>query len=323
MHRTARHALALIGWAIAATCFAQGGYPDRPVRILVGYSAGGSADVSARLLAQRLGELWGKPVVVENVTGSSGIVSAERVAKAPPDGYTLLAAIGGQIVVNQHLYSKLPYDPVRDLAPISIVSMAPNVLAVPVDLPARSVSELAALARAQPGKLSYASAGAGTTQHLSGEHFKALARIDIFHVPYKGITAAIPDLLTGRVSMMFGTVVNLLPLTREGKLRGLAVTSARRFAAAPELPTMIEAGYPDFDLSAWYGLLAPAATPEAVIRKIHADTAKALAAPDLRARYAEAYLEVVGNSPEEMARVIREEIPRWAKLIKDSGARAD
>jgi tripartite-type tricarboxylate transporter receptor subunit TctC len=323
MQRAARHALVLLGWAISAACFAQGGYPDKPVRILVGYSAGGSADVSARLLAQRLGELWGKPVIVDNVTGSSGIVSAERVAKAQPDGYTLLAAIGGQIVVNQHLYSKLPYDPVRDFAPISIVSMAPNVLAVPIDSPARSVSELAALARAQPGKLSYASAGAGTTQHLSGEHFKSLARIDIFHVPYKGITAAIPDLLTGRVSMMFGTVVNLLPLTREGKLRGLAVTSARRFSAAPELPTMIEAGYPDFDLSAWYGLLAPVGTPEAVIRKIQADTVKALAAPDLRARYAEAYLEVVGNSPEEMARVIREEIPRWAKLIKDSGARAD
>jgi tripartite-type tricarboxylate transporter receptor subunit TctC len=323
MNRTARLALALLGWLACGACVAQGSFPDKPVRMLVGYSAGGSADVSARLLAQRLGELWGKPVVVENVTGSSGILSAERVAKAAPDGYTLLAAIGGQIVVNQHLYSKLPYDPVRDFAPISIVSMAPNVLAVPVALPARNVAELAALARAQPGKLSFASAGSGTTQHLSGELFKSLARIDIFHVPYKGITAAIPDLLTGRVSMMFGTVVNLLPLTREGKLRGLAVTSASRFSAAPDLPTMIEAGYPEFDLSAWYGLLAPAGTPDAVIRKIHADTVRALVAPELRARYAEAYLEVVGNSPEDMARVIREEIPRWAKLVRDSGAKAE
>lgn len=321
-----RHVFGLlvgIATLVLTTCAsAQSNYPEKPVRILVGYSPGGPADISARLIAQQLSEAWAKPVVVENVLGAGGNVATERVAKSPPDGYTLLGAAAPQIVINLSLYGTLPFDPARDLAPISQVCIATTLLAVNNAVPARSVGELVALAKSQPGKLTFASAGSGTVPHLVGELFKAVAGIDIVHVPYKGATAAVPDLLSGRVTMFFAPPT-VLPLVRDGKLRGLAVTSAKRSAVAPDLPTVAELGFPGFEANSWYGLLAPTGTPQAVVRKIHAATVKALTMPDVRAKFADLAMEPTGTSPEEMARSIKEEIPRWAKVIRDSGAKAD
>ena len=298
-------------------------YPEKPVRMLVGYSPGGPVDINARILAQKLSELWAKPVVVENVTGGGGNIATDRVVRSAPDGYTLLMATGAQIIMNPTLYGNLPFDPVRDLAPISQVSVATNILAVSNDVPARSVSELIALAKARPGKLTFASGGNGSTQHLAGELFKTMAGIDIVHVPYKGAAAAVPDLVSGRVTMFFGTVSVLLPLVRDGKLRGLAVTSARRSSAIPDLPTIAELGFQGFEATAWYGLMAPSGAPRPIIERIHSETVKVLSMPDVRAKFADLGMEVTGTSPEEFARIIKEETPRWTKVIRDSGAKAD
>jgi len=314
---------ALVGFIVMACASAQSNYPDKPVRMLVGYSPGGPADINARILAQKLSELWAKPVVVENVTGGGGNIATDRVVRSAPDGYTLLMATGAQIIMNPTLYGNLPFDPVRDLAPISQVSVATNILAVSNDVPARSVSELIALAKARPGKLTFASGGNGSTQHLAGELFKTMAGIDIVHVPYKGAAAAVPDLVSGRVTMFFGTVTVLLPLVRDGKLRGLAVTSARRSSAIPDLPTIAELGFQGFEATAWYGLMAPSGAPRPIIERIHSETVKVLAMPDVRAKFADLGMEVTGTSPEEFARIIKEETPRWTKVIRDSGAKAD
>src|SRR4051794_10069940 len=237
--------------AFASACLiapaaAQSGYPDRPVKIEVGYAAGGPLDIVARLVGDKLSQMWGKPVVVENISGAGGNIAADRVAKATPDGYTLLLATNVNIAVNPKLYKNMPFDPLKDLVPITQVAFSPNILVVPNDLPVKSVQELVAYAKANPGKLSFASAGVGSTQHLAGELFKTIGQIDIQHVPYRGAAPAVTDLLGGRVTMFFGPPSSLLGLVKEGKVRALAVTSAQRFPGAPDLPTMIEAGYPGF-----------------------------------------------------------------------------
>jgi len=232
--------LALL-FAVAPACAQT--YPDRPIRLLVGFAAGGPADISARVLGDKFAESWGKPVIVENVTGAAGNVATDRVAKAAPDGYTLIAAASATIVTNPSLYQKMPFDPVKDLAPVSQICFTPNLLVVPSDLPVKSVGELIAYAKAQPGKLSFGSAGVGTSQHLAGELFKTMAGLDMQHVPYRGIAAVMPDLVGGRLTLAFANISAVLPLVREGKLRALAVTSRQRWAATPELPTMIERGF--------------------------------------------------------------------------------
>lgn len=305
----------------AAVGAAHADYPSRPVRILVGFTPGGGTDIIARSLGQKFAEAWGKPVVVENLPGVGGSIAAERVAKAAPDGHTLLLTTGAAIVVNPSLFDKPGFDPVRDLAPISQVCLSANVLTVGNDVPAHSVQELVALARAQPGKLTFGSAGIGTSMHLGGEVFKSMAGIDIAHVPYRGATAALPDVVAGRVTMYFGVMASTMPLVRDGRLRPLAVTSAQRSAAAPELPTMAEAGFPGFDVTLWFGLLTTAGTPEPVIRQIHRETLNALASPDVRMRLADVGMELIGSSPEAFGEVIRAEIPKWAKVIKDAGAK--
>lgn len=302
---------------------AQSSYPEKPVHILVGFPPGGSLEIVARLLGQKLSEAWGQAVLIENLPGATGMIAADRVSKSKPDGYTLIMAGPAAIVVNQSLYGKLPYDPIRDFAPIVQACAMTNILAVHNGVPAHSVQELIALAKAQPGGLTFASIGSGSSVHLAGELFKTTASIDIVHVPYKGPAPAVLDLVGGRVTMMFGTMPGILPYVREGKLRALAVTSAKRSSVAPELPTIAESGFPGFEVTAWFGLLAPAGTPAPVIRKIHAETVKALALSDVRARFADLALESIGNSPEEFAQVIKEEIPKWAKVIKDSGAKPD
>jgi tripartite-type tricarboxylate transporter receptor subunit TctC len=294
-------------------------YPDRPIRLLVGFAAGGPADISARVLGDRFTEAWGQPIVIENITGAAGNIATERVARAAPDGYTLLLAASATIVTNPSLYPKLTFDPVNDLTPISQVCFTPNLLVVASDLAVKNVKELVAYARAQPGSLTFGSAGVGTSQHLAGELFKTMAGIDIQHVPYRGIAAVLPDLVGGRLTMAFGNISAVLPLVRAGKLRALAVTSARRSASMPDLPTMIEEGFAGFDSTAWFALMAPAGTPAPVIAKLHAETARLLALPDVRKRFDELGMEVIGNTPAEFAAAIRLETPQWAKVIKEAG----
>jgi len=319
MRRIATAVLASVLALSAGTASAETNYPDRAVKIEVGYAAGGPLDVVARLIGDKLAQIWGKTVVVENVSGASGNIAADRVAKAVPDGYTLLLASNVNIAVNPKLYKNMPFDPVKDLMPITQVAYSPNILVVPNDLPVKSVQELVTYAKANPGKVSFASAGVGTTQHLAGELFKTIAKVDIQHVPYRGATPAITDLLGGRVSMFFGPPSSLLGLVKEGKVRALAVTSAQRFPAAPDLPTMIEAGYPGFVAVLSVGWMAPAGTPKDVIDRIYKDTAKALAAPDVRERLQKIGTEPMGTSPAEFAADIQREVPQWAEVIKAAG----
>jgi tripartite-type tricarboxylate transporter receptor subunit TctC len=293
-------------------------YPTRPVRLLVGFAPSGPNDIVARLVGERLSAIWGKPVVIDNVTGASGNLAADRVAKSAPDGYTLLMAAAAQIVVNLSLYQKMTFDPTKDLTPISQLSSFANILAVHNDVPAKTVQDLIALARKQPGELTFASGGVGTSNHLAGELFKSMASIDIRHVPYRSLALAVPDLLAGRVSMAFLSTT-YLQLVREGKLRGFAVSSLKRAAAAPDLPTMAESGFPDFDATGWFGLMAPAGTSPAVVDKIQRDAVSILSLPELRKKLDELGLEPIGNTPAEFAAAIKSEISQWAKVIKEAG----
>jgi tripartite-type tricarboxylate transporter receptor subunit TctC len=303
----------------ANTVSAQTNYPNRMVRILVGFTPGTAPDVSARILAAKFSESWGVPVAIENVTGAGSNIATDRVAKSPPDGYTLLMGGNSALVISPSLYEKLPYDPISDFAPISQVFVAANILSVHPDVPAKTLPELVALAKAQPGKLTYGHAGIGTSQHLAGELFKYMAHVDITPVAYRGSTAVLPDLLAGRLSIFFGNVVNVLPLVREGKLRAFAVTSLKRSAVAPDLPTMADSGFPGFEAVPWFGLMAPAGTPPDIIEKIHFETVKDLAMPDVRKNMEQQGLDIIGNSPKEFAAVIKSETPQWAKVIKDAG----
>ena len=305
----------------AADAATQSNYPTKPVRIIVGFPPGSQADAVGRLFGQKFAEAWGQPVVIENVPGAAGNFAADRVAKAAQDGYTLGLLASG-LVINPSLY-KLAYDPVKDFAPVSQVTVSPTMLVVHNAVSAKSVQELIALAKAQPGGLTFASGGSGSAPHMTAELFKSVAGLDIRHIPYKGVTAAIPDILGGRVTMMFSPIVVVLPVMRERKLRGLAVTSLRRSSAVPELPTIAESGYPGFEVTGWIGLLAPAMTSPTIVRKLHLETVKALVLPDLRAKLADLGLEVIGNSPDEFAAAIKSEIPKWAKLIKESGLKPD
>ncbi len=307
---------AIVGVSDAA---AQTNYPEKAIRIVVGFPPGSSVDTVARLLGQKFAEAWGKPVVVENVTGAGGNIAADRVAKAAPDGYTLGLLSNAPLAINPSLY-KLAYDPVKDFAPVSQVTVSPYILVLHNAVPAKSVKELVALAKAQPGGLTVASGGGATL--LAAELLKSAAGLDIRTIPYKGVVAAMPDLLGGRVTMMFSGIT-VLPVVREGKLRALAVTSLRRSSAAPELPTIAESGYPGFEVTNWSGLLAPARTPATIVRKLHLETVKALALPDVRAKFADLGLEVIGSSPDEFAVAIKSEIPKWAKVIKDAGIKPD
>jgi tripartite-type tricarboxylate transporter receptor subunit TctC len=316
---TAALIAALAIFSTAGGTKAQSGYPDRAVHMVLGYPPAGPVDIIARIMADRLSAIWGQPVVVENISGAGGNIAGDRVAKTAPDGYTLLMATNAQVAINPSLYTKMTYDPAKDLLPISQAVYSPNILVVPNDVPAKTVVELVAYARANPGRLSFASAGVGTTQHLAGELFKAMAHVDIQHVPYRGAGPVITDLLGGRITMFFGAISPLIPLVRDGKVRALAVTSPKRFGASPDLPTMIEAGYPAFVSILSIGLMAPAGTPPAIIAKIHQDSVKALATPEVRKRLSDIGMEVIGNSPAEFAAALKAEAPQWAKVIKDAG----
>jgi len=309
---------ALLVLFAAQTASAQSTFPNRPIKILVGFTPGTAPDVVARILADRFAEDWGAPVVIENLPGAGSNIATERVAKATADGYTLLMGGNGALVINPSLFETLPFDPVKDFAPISQVFIAANVLVLPPEQPVKSVADLVALAKADPGKLSYAHAGVGTSQQLAAELFKYMAHVDIKGVPYRGTTAFMPDLLANRITLSFANITNVMPLVREGKLRALAITSIKRSALAPDLPTMAESGYPGFEAVPWFGLLAPAGTPQNVIDKVHDETVKVMAMPEVRKRFDELGLESVGNTPAEFAAVIKKETPEWAKVIKDA-----
>ncbi len=303
---------------MVGAAFAQG-YPEQGIRIVVGFPPGVAPDITARLLADKFSEAWGRPVVVENVTGAGSNIATDRVAKAAPDGYTLLMGGNAALVINPSLYEKLPYDPVRDLAPISQVFIAANLLVTHPDVPVKTLPELVALARARPGKLTYGHAGIGTSQHLAAELFKYMAHVDIQPVAYRGTTAVLPDLMAGRLTMSFANILNALPLSREGKLRAFAVTSRERSGAAPDMPTMAELGYPGFEAVPWFGLMAPAGTPQLIIDKLHRETARTLAQANVRRRMAELGVDLIGSTPSEFAAVIKAEIPQWAAVIKGAG----
>ena len=301
---------------------AQTTYPEKSIRIIVGFPPGSGADTVARLLVQRLAEPLRQPIVVDNAPGASGNIAADRLAKAAPDGYTLGLLSNSQLVINPSLY-KLAFDSVRDFVPVSQVTVSSIMLVVHNAVPAKNVRELVALAKAQPGELTFASGGSGSVSHMPAEMFKSMAGLDIRHIPYKGAPAAIPDLLGGRVTMIFFPLSVGLPLAREGKLRALAVTTLTRSSAAPELPTIAESGYPGFEVTLWQGIFAPAKTPAPIVHRLHHETVKVLALPDLRTKLADLGLETIGNSPDALAAVIKSEIPKWAKVIKESGMTPD
>ncbi len=315
-------ACALAAFAISAAAHAQV-YPVKPIRMIVAYPPGGGTDIVGRTLAQKLGESLGQGVVVENRGGASGNIGTELAARAAPDGYTILMGNVAPNAINVSLFKELPFDPVADFAPVSLVASTPNILVVHPSTRARTVKEVIALAKAKPGAFNFASAGVGSSSHLAGELFRILAGADIVHVPYKGAGPAMVDVLSGQVQLYFATMPAAMPHVKTGKLAPVAVTSARRSQALPDLPTIAESGVPAYEASTWYGVLAPAHTPSAVVARLHGDIAKILADAALHARLADQGFDPVGNSPEEFGAYIKSEILKWGKVIRDAGIRPE
>ena len=318
--------LAIVATAIAAPLtFAQGAanYPAKPVRLVVPFPAGGTTDILARAVAQRLSEAWGQQVIVDNRPGAGGNIGSDLVAKAKPDGYTLLMGTVGTHAINPSLYRNMPYDHVKDFAPVILVAGVPNVLVVNPSLPVHSVPELIAYAKANPGKLNFASSGNGTSIHLSGELFKAMTGVEMTHVPYKGSAPALTDLIGGQVQLMFDNLPSSLPFIKAGKLRALAVTSGARAAALPDLPTLAESGLPGFEASSWFGVLAPAGTSRDIVAKLNGAIAGWLASPEAKEKLLAQGAIAAGGTPEDFARHIGAETSKWAKVVKASGAHID
>jgi tripartite-type tricarboxylate transporter receptor subunit TctC len=292
-------------------------YPAKPIRLIVPYPPGGPTDLVGRSVGQKLTEAWGQQVVVENRAGAASAVGTEAASRAPADGYTLLLGTSAGFCINPALGGKLPYDAERDFAPISLLVINPQILVVHPSLPAHSVKELIALAKSRPGQINYASVGNGSPQHLGMEMLKSMTGIDMVHVPYKGTAPAVTDILAGHVSLMFNSMPSVLPQVFSGKLRGLAVGSANRSPAAPDIPTVAEAGVPGFEYVTWYGLYAPAGTPREIVSRLHDQIVKMLADPDLARRFASQGAEPMSNTPEQLAQYRRAEFQRWRKLIAD------
>jgi len=294
-------------------------YPSRPIRFIVPYTPGGLGDSFARAVGEDLAKRVGQPVVIDNRPGASQAIGAEATAKAPPDGHTIFMGTQSGLVINTIARKKLPYDPVRDLAPVTMLFTTPLYLVVHPSVPAHSVKELLGLARAKPGKLTFASIGNGSSQHLAGEMLRARANLDIVHVPYKGSSPAITDLLGGQVDMMFEGGVSSLPHVRSGKLRGLATTGRQRTDAMPELPTMVEAGVADFDFTVWFGLVAPANTPRPIIERLNREVGEVLRTRELKEKFAAAGIDITPSTPEELGERIRADLPYYTKLMREAG----
>jgi tripartite-type tricarboxylate transporter receptor subunit TctC len=314
--------ISLLAVFLSASALAQV-YPAKPVHLIVPFAAGGGNDNVARLLGKRLADGLGQPVVVDNRPGAGGVVGAELAAKSPADGYTLFLGGVGSHAINPNLIDKLPYDPIRDFAPVALLAQAPLVLVVHPSVPARSLAELVAYARKNPGKLNFASNGNGSSSQLAAVMFASMAGIEMVHVPYKGLSPALADLLSGQVQLMFSSVVAILPHIKAGKLRGLAVTGAKRLALLPEAPTIAESGFPGYEASSWYGILAPAGTPREIVTKLNAELARALEQPEVRASLLAEGAEPIGGSPEAFAAHIRAEKERLGKAIRDAKIRLE
>jgi tripartite-type tricarboxylate transporter receptor subunit TctC len=307
---------------IASGAFAQS-YPTKPVRLVVPFPPGGAPDLVARSLGPRLNEELGQPVVVDNRAGAAGIIGMEIVSKSPPDGHVLVMGSAGPVAINPGLYKKLSYDVLRDFAPISRVTALPFLLVVHPSLPVKSVKDLLALAKAKPGQLNYGSPGNGTTTHLATELLKSVTGMKITHIPYKGVAAAATDLMGGQVQILSGDLNTMLPHVKSGRMRGIAVTSEARSPLLPDMPTVAESGVPGFEATGWTGLLAPAGTPPAIVQRLSATVAKALATPETRTRVGALGGEVASSTPEQFAAYIRSEIAKWGKLIKGLGIEGD
>lgn len=298
-------------------------YPSKPIRIVAPFPPGGPADILSRIIGHKLSQSWGQQVIVDNRPGAGGNIGADLVAKAAPDGYTLLLGFVGTHAINASLYAKMPYDNVKDFEPVSQVAAVTIVLVVHPSVPASSIKELIALAKSKPGQLTFGSPGNGTPQHLAGQLFNTMAGVDMLHVPYKGAVPALTDLLGGQVSMIFSSMPPALPLVKTGKLRALGVTSATRSPAAPDISTISESGIPGYEVKNWYGIFAPRGTPKEIVSKLNAEIVKILNMPDVKESLAVQGAEPVSGTPEQFAAYIKEETEKWAKIVKYSGARLD
>jgi tripartite-type tricarboxylate transporter receptor subunit TctC len=307
--------------SLSPVVMAQQAYPNKPVRIIVPYPPGGTADIIGRTIAEKLGVLWGQSVIVENRAGAGGTIGVDAVAKAAPDGYTMVLGVTGPLTIAPSINAQLAYDPLRDLVPITLVAAVPSLIAIHPSVPARDLKELIALAKSQPGKLTFASAGTGTSVHIAGELFKSMAGVDIIHVPYKGGAPALNDLLGGQVSMIIENMPQLLPQVRAGKIRALAVTSQQRSPTLADLPAVAEI-LPGYEATTWFGLLAPAKTPQEIVRKVQSDVAKIGMLPDVKERFTGLGADVIASTPEAFAKHLQSELVRFSKVIKDANIKA-
>lgn len=311
-------AVAVPGWASAA-----GTYPDRPIHLVVGYPPGGTTDLIARVVAQQLSKQMGQSVIVDNRAGAGGSISAEYVAKAPPDGYTLLLSVIGIMSINPSLYKSLAYDPIKDFAPVSQLTSIPQVMLLNPKVPAKNLKEFIAYAKQRPGQIDYGSGGIGTATNLAGELFNSMAGVKLVHVPYRGSAPAMTDLLAGRVSVMFEQIATALPRVRSNSLRALGVTTLKRSPAAPDIPSLSEAGLKGYDMSTWHGISAPAGTPPAIIDRLHQEVVKALASPAVRDTFAKAGVIPVSSTPKQYAAYTKAELIRWRDVIKAAGIKPE
>ncbi|MEA3154183.1 MAG: hypothetical protein QOK44_1772 [Betaproteobacteria bacterium] len=317
--------IALLAWAASTAISAElaSEYPSRPIRLVVPFVAGGSTDIIARVLGQKLAEQWGRQVVVDNRGGANGVIAMEIVARAAPDGYTLVLGYIANLGTAPALNPKLPYDPVKDYAPISHIASAPSIGVIHLGVPAKNLQELIALARAKPDAISFGSAAVGAMGHLSGELINRMAGVRMQHVPYKGGGQAIIDVIAGQIPLVIIGMTAATPHVRAGRLRAIFTTGAKRSFAFPDVPTVAEQGFPGFSADAWYGLLAPARTPRPIVDKLHAEVVRIMKLPEAKERLGSVGFEIVASSPEEFANLIRDEIPKWTKVVREGGIRGE
>jgi len=322
MQRITRTIAALALAMLASGAHAQA-WPAKPIKWVVPFAPGGTTDILARTIGDKLAIALGQPVIIENKPGAGGGVGADYTAKAPADGYTIMGGTISTHAINASLYKTLPYDPVKDFAPITLIARVPNMLVVNPDVPAKNVAELIALMKASPAKYTFASSGNGTSQHLSGELFKTMAGVEMQHIPYKGSPPALQDVVGGQVTMTFDNITTAWPLAKGGKLRALAVTTAKRSSVAPEVPTLAESGLAGYEVGSWQGVFAPAGTPPEIVKRLNAEIVKIIRMPDVNEKLTALGAEPVGNTPEEFGALVRAEVGKWADVVKKSGAKVD